>query len=354
MLKAERVLNKESKLTGTPLRHAWENMECPARKMRLHDSAAKLFVSEAELIASFVGDRAIRLRTEGVAILENLPRLGPVSIATRNANCVHAKTGTFTRLCGAGPVKLVLGGAIDLRLFPSHWVHSFAVFEHTDNGLRRSLQFFDADGACVFRICQTGGTNTEAFEDLISEWRSPDQDCTLNVKPLPAPPPDRADSEIDIIGMRETWKNLQDTHDFFPMLKKYRLGRRQALRLADPAFVRPVGAGAAAAMLRMARDNEAPIMAFVGNPGCIQIHTGAVKNITETGPWLNVLDPDFCMHLRAEAIAHSYVVRKPTTDGDVHSLELFDAENNCFVQFFGARKPGQPERSDWRLIINAL
>lgn len=347
-------LSGRERLTGAPLREAWENLECPARKMRMHDSAAKLFVSEGELIASFVGTRAIRLKTAGVSILDEVRTLGPVGIATRNSGCVHAKTGTFSPLTGTGRVKLVLGGAIDLRLFPSHWVHSFAVFEHTDMGLRRSLQFFDADGACIFRIYQTKDTDAEAFEDLIAQWRSPDQEPVMDISPLPAPPPDRADSEIDITGLRAAWTHLQDTHDFFPMLQKFRVGRRQALRLGDPAYVRPAGPDAAGHLLEMARDIACPIMVFAGNPGCIQIHTGAVENISRAGTWLNVLDPGFCLHLQEDEIRHAYVVRKPTRDGDVHSVELFDRRNSCFVQFFGARKPGQPERDDWRSILSAL
>lgn len=48
------------------------------------------------------------------------------------------------------------------------------------------------------------------------------------------------------------------------------------------------------------------------------------------------------------------MVRKPTRDGIVTSLELFDADGFCFVQFFGERKPGKPELDAWREIVAAL
>ena len=44
-------------------------------------------------------------------------------------------------------------------------------------------------------------------------------------------------------------------------------------------------------------------MCFVGNHGTIQIHTGTVKNLQPMGPWLNVMDPTFHMHLRMDHIA---------------------------------------------------
>ena len=54
------------------------------------------------------------------------------------------------------------------------------------------------------------------------------------------------------------------------------------------------------------------------------------------------------------AIAEAWVVRKPTTDGTVTALELFDAEGEVIAQLFGKRKPGIPELEDWREIAAAL
>ena len=42
-----------------------------------------------------------------------------------------------------------------------------------------------------------------------------------------------------------------------------------------------------------------PIMCFVGNRGCIQIHSGPITNIKPMGPWINVLDETFHLHLQA-------------------------------------------------------
>lgn len=108
-------------------------------------------------------------------------------------------------------------------------------------------------------------------------------------------------------------------------------------------------------MLETAAADETPIMVFIGNQGCLQIHTGPVKNIKMFGQeWLNVLDDDFNMHLRDSAVASAWVVKKPTVDGDVTSLELFDEKSNNIALFFGKRKPGQPEDEAWRKIVGDL
>ncbi len=96
-------------------------------------------------------------------------------------------------------------------------------------------------------------------------------------------------------------------------------------------------------------------MVFIGNRGCLQIHTGLVHNIRMFGAeWLNVLDDEFNMHLRETAIASVWIVRKPTLDGVVTSLELFDEGRNTLALFFGKRKPGTPEDEAWRAMIAEL
>jgi putative hemin transport protein len=50
----------------------------------------------------------------------------------------------------------------------------------------------------------------------------------------------------------------------------------------------------------------------------------------------------------------AWVVERPTSDGTVTSLELYDADGNALTKFFDERKPGRPEREDWRAVVNGL
>ena len=95
-------------------------------------------------------------------------------------------------------------------------------------------------------------------------------------------------------------------------------------------------------------------MVFVGNEGCVQIYTGRVERLVETGPWFNVLDARFNLHLAEAQVVEAYVVVKPTVDGVVTSVECFDADGALVVQFFGERKPGIPELAGWRDLVAAL
>ena len=90
------------------------------------------------------------------------------------------------------------------------------------------------------------------------------------------------------------------------------------------------------------------------SPGCVQIHTGPVETLKTMGPWFNVLDPGFNLHLREDAIAHAWVVRKPTKDGIVTSLEIFDDRDRVIAIVFGKRKEGEPESEVWRGLLARL
>lgn len=72
------------------------------------------------------------------------------------------------------------------------------------------------------------------------------------------------------------------------------------------------------------------------------------------GPWINVMDPNFNLHLDTTRIAETWVVRKPTEDGIVTAVEVFNKDGDIIVQFFGKRKPGIPELEEWRSLVAEL
>ncbi len=187
-----------------------------------------------------------------------------------------------------------------------------------------------------------------------ARFRGAEQNAEIAIAPLPPRLPDRPDSDIDTANFHKHWRALQDTHDFFGLLQEFGVSRAQAMRLAEPEFAYPVASASLRQALQAAVDAQTPIMCFVGNPGCIQIHTGKIETLKVMGPWFNVLDPTFNLHLREDAIHQAWVVRKPTRDGIVTSLELFDADGLCFVQFFGERKPRKSELDGWRTIVAEL
>lgn len=332
-------------------------------KARHRDIAETLKISEGELIAAHVGLvdgepqatlQATRLRPEWSAIIESLEALGEVMALTRNASCVHEKVGVYRKASHHGPMGLVLGGEIDLRVFYNQWAHGFAVSEQTAQGVQRSLQFFDAAGLAIHKVFMKPQSDVAAYVGLVVRFSAGDQATGIAVHAAEPKPLEGVDADVDVAGFRQAWDSLRDTHEFFGLLKKFSVSRTQALRLAEPEYVQQVDVDDCQSVLQSAATEGVAIMVFVGNPGMIQIHSGVVKKVAVMGPWVNVLDPGFNLHLREDHIASAWVVKKPTVDGLVTSLELFDAQGETIAMFFGERKPGKPELCEWRALIDSI
>jgi putative hemin transport protein len=340
-----------SRLSNLALR--WNALKASKPGIRARDAAETLGVSEAELVASRLGETTIRLRPDWKALFERLPALGKVMALTRNENCVHERRGVYSAASFEGHVGLVLGADIDLRIFLAHWVFGFAVAEESKRGLLRSLQVFDASGSAVHKIYAGEETDLAAWAALVEALRDP-APIEIAVKAAVAPKAPLHDHGIDALSLLGDWQKMKDTHEFFGLLRKHKATPTQAFRLAEGRFTARLGTSSVREMLQAASNLDVPIMVFVGNPGLIQIHTGPVKRIRVMGDWLNVLDPEFNLHLREDRLAEVWQVEKPTADGVITSVEAFDAAGERIATFFGKRKPGQPELQAWRALAHAL
>lgn len=324
-------------------------------KMRERDLAADLGISEAELVAAHCGDGVVRLEPRVDALLTGLEAVGEVMALTRNESAVHEKIGVYDKVVTGNHNAMVLGADIDLRIFPKVWAHGFAVEKRDGDAIRRSLQFFDEAGTAVHKVHVRPDSNLQAYEKLVAELISGNQEPRIEVTG-PAGNDDVAgeDASANVDDLRNRWSQLTDVHQFFGMLRTLKLSRRQAVRMVGQDYAWLLDNDALPAMMSHAAEGDMPIMCFVGNRGCIQIHSGPIKSIKTMGPWINVMDETFHLHLRVDHVREVWAVRKPTKDGHVTSLEAYDGDGRMIIQFFGKRHEGQGEREDWRFLTENL
>ena len=339
------------------LRAAHSELLAEKPRLRQRDAAAALGVPEAELVAQGCGVAAVRLDSDWPALFAGLEGVGRVMALTRNEHAVLEVQGTYEGVSFRGPMGLVHGADIDLRLFPERFGSAFAVGAPGRAGDRASIQLFDRQGLAVHKVHALPETDTEAWSHLVTErTERTERNPTPSAVCEPAAPArgEQPDSAVDVPGLRTAWAGLKDTHDFYGLLGRFRVTRTQALRLADPSFVQPVACAAVQRVLTSASQSTLPIMLFVGNTGAIQIRTGPVQRIVAADGWLNVLDPGFNLHLHEAGLANAWRVVKPTTDGPVSALEVYDAAGELLLQIFGRRKPGTPEDPAWTALAATL
>ena len=330
----------DSALAALRARH--DDLVATEPKLRIRDRAQRLDVSEAELVAADCGLASIELDgTPPQALFRALGTLGEVMALSRNAWCVHERHGRYEDIQAEGPMGVVLGPDIDLRMFFDCWRSAWAVTE----GGRHSLQFFDREGVAVHKVYRTEATDGAAWDALVASFARASKS---QPRPEPIAALEQREEAGDPAALRAHWLGLTDTHNFYPMLRKFRVSRLGALRAAGADLAQEVAIDAVEQTLEAAAQSRLPIMCFVGNRGMVQIHSGPVERLVRTGPWFNVLDARFNLHLDTTAIASCWVVNKPSVDGWITSLEAYEAGGALIVQFFGARKPGIAELPAWR------
>ena len=331
---------------------------------RAKDAAAYLDISEGTAIAAHAGvhDFALKatpLKGPWVELLQALELCGPVMALTRNESTVHEKVGIYQNISATAHMGLALGEAIDLRLFFSRWHAGFAVFEPANNASNppsQSLQFFDAHGMAIHKIFARAETDREVFNDIINQYA--DANKVTEFTPAPVKPAIKPDADLDAAGFAQAWSEMTDTHQMFGLLNKFGAERQQAFRLVEGRFAERAKPEIVHRLLDEAAIDGTSIMVFVSSSGCIQIHSGPVKRIepmvTPTAQWINVLDEGFNLHLREDMIQNAWIVSKPTDDGIVTSVEVFDTNGDLMAMFFGSRKLGIPELQAWRDIAARL
>lgn len=348
------------------LSSAWAGIQKAKPGIRIREAAKELGASEAQLLATKIGNDVIRLKGPWSELLKRFSDLGRVMSLTRNDSCILEHKGAFEKVNvmeGHRPMATVIG-PIETRVFFSAWHVAFAVTEEKSDRILKSIQVFDRSGEAITKIYlqeKEGKQKSDetAYYKIIEDFRSEDQSPIQQVEPYE---PEKFAEHVDTQALLLDWAALKDTHEFFSMLKKYKANRYDAIALASGKFTYQVDPKITPRqILEEAAQQKMEIMIFAGNRGNLQIHQGKVRTIRildsgHAGPesWLNVLDPDFNMHLKQNDVHSAWVVKKPTDDGAVTSVEIFDQKKNLIAQFFGLRKPGNPENDAWTRLVEKL
>ena len=324
-------------------------------KMRERDLATQLGVSEAAFLEAWIGDYVEAIEPDLDVFFPMLGEAGEVMALSRNENAVHEKTGIYEGYKSGKHASIVLGRNIDLRIFPRHWRHAYHVAKPLQDGsVQRSFQFFDAYGDAVHKVFAREATDIgkwNAIRDRLSISQGP------TGFPRRAARTGREAPDGNVVAeLRQSWATMENTHQFQSILRKSRMPRLAAIETIGDEFAWKLSDDAVEILFQQLSSDQVPVMLFLRNPGILQIHSGPVHSIKQVGPWLNVLDPGFHLHLRADRFDALWLVRKPTKGTDVYSLEVFGPEGEQTIMINGDRRDGDDNEAvvQWNQLVQAL
>lgn len=336
------------------IKQSWDALLQKEPKLRIRNAAERLGVSELELLLTRLGENVFLLNVDFGQFLKDIESVGRVKAITRNDQVVHEKVGVYHRfsVMGKGQMGLCLGD-IDLRVFLSRWKYGFFVADETPRGTLESFQFFNAAGEAVHKIYKIADTDGAQWLSLVDANKAEKQMLSFSAQvesmPTYAMAGERTEDDV-----RKEWLKLRDVHDFNAMLKRLAIPRLEALNLVGRDCAKPLDISSAEVALSQSKEKNVPIMVFVGNNGVIQIHTGPIDSLRRTGCWFNILDPEFNLHLNTDEITQAWLIRRPSDDGTITSIDFFNENDELIMTLFGQRKPGQQELESWRSVVTDL
>jgi putative hemin transport protein len=278
--------------------------------------ADRLDVAEAELVASGCGEGTLRLAAPFGDLLRFLPTLGRVRAVTRNPYAEIETTGVYPAP-DAGCAGAV--GEIGARFLIERWRHGYALAGADGGGEVTSLRFYDERGGAVHDLHVEPETDWTAVARLVDLFASFDQS---------------AGEEI-VIGCGPS-------------------RAAAAARLRASMQARPVPVASLERVLDAALGDATPIAVAVRSTGVVQQYSGLVQAVESDGAWLAVAAPFTRVRVHRARIAEAWVVRAPSLDGPMTSLELLGPTANVVASIAGVRGPGTPEPAGWRQLLDSL
>lgn len=299
-------------------------------QMRPRDLADNLGISEAEYVSAWLGKgtRCISSRPEDVFPL--LTEVGPVMALTRNACAVHEMIGIFETFSPYHSTAECHGPGIKTHLTSRNWAYGFAVTKQRDAETHCSFQFFDEDGTAVQKIHSRPTTDMPA-------WSRIEQQLALKTDP-------------DDIMSRLQSRNLSNP------AQKITIRDLETIFDGCEANVeyRRLSPAASEQMLNTVAATGLPLVCKVSSAGCLQTHEGVVRKIVPMGPWINIMDERFHMHLRIDQLLATYVVRRTNGQKIRTSLEAYDPSGARAIYFSSLSDGTTETENSWQSIIAEL
>jgi putative hemin transport protein len=247
-----------------------------------------------------------------------------------------------------GNVVIVGGDQIDLQCHLEHWQHGFAVAESGEKGVQRSLQFYDTAGVAVHKVFLRAQSDIAAYLALVEQFSDENQ-----LPGIVARPSVTTAVVQDFPSFLMACDSVHDARDLYALLAQCEGACLFYLQQLAAETARQVPVPAARVLLEAAANEAFAPLILTGNAGVTQAHSGPVDKIVVMGPWLNVLDPGFNLHLREDYIASAWVVVQSGLHGMFSALVLLDGTGSLIALFASANVAGESENA-WAELIDRL
>jgi putative hemin transport protein len=335
------------------LKQKWDALLEENPRTRIRDAAESLNVSEMELLATGISDNVTLLEGDFKALFAEFTKMGKVMSLVRNDIAVHELSAEFPEIkFHRHPDRGVAFSDIDLRINFAEYRYAFASQNQHANQTLRSIQFFDKSGAAIHKVYLKNRDHTQQWDQMVADYTANSTPADFDLMSAVQVSTDFV--PVDVDAFKQAWLAMQDVHDMQNVLNEFGLSRLQGLQAIGDSHAWQVELDAIKSLIEQVSAQNISAMVFVSNHAVTQIYSGPFKQTKEMGPWMNVLDPNFNLHVLTSAVGQVWVVKKPTSSGILTSLEVYDKNGTVMMFLTPKRAKNEPEPQEWSSMLEAL
>ncbi len=300
-------MNKEFEQLNK-LKLSWRKLKSKPgnEKIRIRDAAKKMNVSEAELLSTKMNNGVYFLKVLDYNLifdnlLKNTDRL---MFLVRNDFAVHEKNIISSKYSIFENKIINTESNVPLLEFNVD-VFKYAFYEdkiHINKSLK-SFQIFNVNGDSVLKIYLKGRASDE-FEKI----------CLAN----------------KVKYNYELQKNEK-----FPKYKEKVIKENflvdRLFGFNDARDVSNLDKGTFRKILLICSEKKIPIQIHLINNECVQYHLDVVNNIVDYGPWLNVMDKGFNIHILEKSISKGYLHNYFVDKNKYYALHFVGLNSNYII-----------------------
>ena len=279
--------------------------------LRIRDAAFKLNLSEAELLSTKSGEQVNFLKVvDKIDFLKKILTLDKLMFLSRNDYVVHEKT-VFCQdveLKGGSLIKFKNSQTDILKFDIDSIKYIFSEKKIHNNKNLRSIQFFNQAGSSVFKIYLKSDQG-EAFDKLISEFQV---DYNFELQ-----------SSLYFNTSEILTRRKDLCRDSFDSFKYKDLIEWKCSSINKTGVFRNI--------LEVASKEKYELGIYVIGPNCNQFHFGHIEKVVDYRGWLNVLDPEFNIHVKEDFIESEVSMFYDKKNVDHYNIQFSDALGRCLV-----------------------
>ena len=335
------------------LKQRWQQLVNDNPRTRIRDAAEILDVSEMELLATDMPQKVLMLEGDFKALMQRLTKVGKIMSLVRNDVAVHELSGIYPTLQYSGDPQVgVAMEAIDLCIHFNEYRYAFAVRSPQGKHELRSIQTSDKCGQALQTIYLKNRDHVFLWDEIVEHFTAQQQKPTFDLGS--AEPVSRSFVDIDLTKLKQEWQQMQHAQDLSEIIKRLGISQHEAVSFIGQPYNRKVEIQAINQLIEQIKEQAIACSVLVRNKGVTQIYSGRFHKTAAMGAWMNVLDPNFNLHILTSAVEDVWVVKKPTQQGLLTSLEAYDKKGRISLEITPINTSEKQDLTEWHQVLEKL